>query len=79
MLKENLMSKIQIQKLEDVCDWDTVTVEFAGGTFVGPAYTSGDGDVSAGGWCIRKRDGAPGEATTFVSATREVPDLPTEP
>ena len=74
-----MTSTITITDLADVRDGDTVTVEFAGGTFVGPAYTSGLGDMSAGGWRIRKRDGAPGEATTFVSATREVPGLPTDP
>ena len=73
-----MTNTITITDLADVRDGDTVTVEFAGGTFVGPAYTSGLGDMSAGGWRIRKRDGDPGEATTFVSATREVPDLPTE-
>ena len=64
---------ITITDLADVRDGDTVTVEFAGGTFVGPVRATVFGGLEAGGRFVRETDGEQPESTRFVSATREVP------
>ena len=70
---------ITITDLADVREGDTVTVEFDGGTFIGPVRTGSLGDLVAGGWRFRKGDGMPVVGTRFISATREAPAWPTAP
>lgn len=69
---------ITITDLADVRDGDICTVKLGGRQYTGPAY-SGVGNVLKWGGHILRYNGEPYAYVVFLSATREVPALPTEP
>ena len=73
-----MSERIKITDLADVQDGDMVTVEIEGRQYTGPAYAGGGGILLWGEYLLRYASGEPG-IIAFVSATREVPALPTEP
>ena len=68
---------IKITDLKDVRDGDMVTVEIGCRPYTCPAYARGGGILDWGGHALRYSSGEPGITTALVSATREVPSLPT--
>ena len=69
---------ITITDLSEVRAGDLCTVEIGGHQYTGPAY-SGVGNVLRWGGHTLRYNGVPRPYVTFVSATREVLALPTEP
>lgn len=77
------MNTITITDLADVREGDIVTFEYEGYRYTGPTYGASF-DSSVGALCVtglilRTVNGLPSSLVTFISATREVVDLPTEP
>src|SRR5690606_20870675 len=76
------MSTIDITRVEDVRAGDVVTMlDEYGGTYVGPTRHSETLGAVFGplGWAVVHPSWTDHPAWTVVRATREVPDLPTEP
>lgn len=74
------MSVIEITDREDLRVGDVATFAFDGNEFTGPLWTEGTGTLFIGPALVRYGgDSDYWSDCTFVRATREVPDLPTEP
>jgi len=76
------MSTVEITRVEDVRAGDVVTMtDKHGGTYTGPTRHSETLGAVFGplGWAVNHPLWTDHPAWTFVRATREVPDLPTEP
>ena len=73
------MSKtITITDIADLRVGDIATLSYDGHEFTGEVWVSPYGELIVGATCARFNSGRPSHVATFVSATREVPDLPTE-
>ena len=70
------MSVIEIKDCDDLRVGDIATFTYQGHEFTGPLWTEGDRSLYVGAALVRYDHGYPYD---FVRATREVPDLPTEP
>lgn len=75
------MTKKTITKVEDLQDGDIATFRYAGRDYTGPVFVDKDNDLRFMDWVLLWGDhkGPSSLADFFVSATREVPALPTEP
>ena len=75
------MTTITITDINQLRAGDVATCSYRGHEFTGEVWAaSDDGSVLfAGAACVRVNDGRPSPYVTLISATRDVPDLPTEP
>ena len=73
------MSKtITITDIADLRVGDIATLSYKGYKFSGEVWRDDAGGLRVGNSIIRYPSGSPGDSLTLVSATREVPDLPTK-
>lgn len=72
------MTSITITDISDLRAGDVATLSYKGYKFTGEVWRDGAGGLRVGNSIIRYPSGTPGDSCTLVSATREVPDLPTK-
>lgn len=69
---------ITITNINQLRAGDIATCSYDGHEFTGEVWGSAYGPLFVGASFVRYADGRPSPAVSLVSATREVPDLPTE-
>ena len=72
------MSVITITDIADLRVGDIATLSFEGHEFTGEVWEGERGSLFIGLTIVHYRVGDPSPSLTLISATREVPDLPTE-
>ena len=72
------MTTITITNINQLRAGDIATLSYEGHEFTGEVWTGAYGELRVGATFIRFADGRSNSDTHLVSATREVPDLPTE-
>ena len=70
---------ITITNINQLRAGDLATCSYEGHEFTGEVWANAYGGLLVGGHLVRFFDGLPTSRTTLVSATREVPDLPSKP
>lgn len=73
------MTTITITDIADLRAGDVATCSYEGHKFTGELWENAYGELFVGAAFVRYADGSPSPTISLVSATREVPDLPTEP
>ena len=72
------MTTITITDIADLRVGDIATLSYKGHEFTGEVWAGTYGELFVGGAFARYVDGHPSPVTSLVSATRELPDLPTK-
>ena len=73
------MTTITITNLADLRAGDIATLSYEGHEFSGEVWAGAGGELFLGITIVHYNVGDPLPYLTLISATREVPDLPTEP
>ena len=72
------MTTITITEVSNLRAGDTATLTYHGHQFAGEVWANDDGALFIGPAVVSYFDSTPAVGVTLVSATREVPDLPTK-
>ena len=72
------MTTITITEVSNLRAGDTATLTYHGHQFTGEVWANDDGALFIGPAVVSYFDSTPAVGVTLVSATREVPDLPTK-